>query len=461
MPALRRASLTSLLTLLALIAGGGGAAAGPGRPLPPGPGGDGAPPAALDAGLAPRREVHVATDGDDERGDGSRKRPFANLARAAKAAGPGTAIRLHPGEYPGGIWIQDLSGRADAPVWLGGLPGAARPRIVGGTEGLHLVRPQYLVLHDLEVVGARVNGVNVDDGGDVATPERAHDVVLRNLEIRDVGTGGNHDGLKLSGIWRYRVEDCSLRRVDAGSGIDQVGCHQGLILACRFDQMGANAVQVKGGSRDVEITRCTFDRAGARGVNIGGSTGPAFFRPPLSTREPNAEARDVRVTACLFGECTTPFAFVGAIDCLVANNTLRGTTWRWLFRVLQETTSTPDHAFLETQGCRVANNVFVFRAGALAAHVNVGPHTRGDTFVIDHNLWFATDDPARSAPQGLPVAETAGRHGIDPFPAAALAPRIGAASPAAGAGTPIAGLHADHDGRSFATPPSAGAFEAR
>ncbi len=363
----------------------------------------------IEGTLTPTREVHVATDGDDgSGGDGSATRPYATLSRALGDVAPGTALRVHAGTYAGGIWISDVvAGTADAPVWIGGVPGEARPVIQGGTEGLHLSRVRYLILHDLVVAGATHNGINCDDGGTYADPLAAHHVLFRGLEIRDIGTGGNHDGLKLSGLNHYAIVDCTFLRVSAGSGIDHVGCHHGLIARCRFEGMGSNAVQCKGGTEDLEIRRCDFTDAGERGINIGGSTGFEYFRPPLSTTVANAEARDVRVIANVFGNAVTPFAFVGAVDCLVAHNTFRGDAYRWLFRVLQETTTSGDYTFAETRDCRLIGNVFHFSRAALSTYVNVGPSTRGDTYTIARQplvrerspVGVAADRPPRTGEQ--------------------------------------------------------------
>ncbi len=248
--------------------------------------------------------------------------------------------------------------------------------------------------------------------------------------------------------------------MSAGSGIDHVGCHHGLIAGCAFRSMGSNAIQCKGGTEDLEIYGCSFEDAGQRGVNIGGSTGFAYFRPPLSRTASNAEARNVRVVANVFGDAVTPFAFVGAVDCLVANNTFRSDSYRWLFRVLQETTSDDGYTFLETQSCRVVNNVFHFARANLSTAVNVGPNTRGDTYAIEHNLWYAADDAAASTPTTLPVAETNGVVGQDPFPDASQAPRPTAASPLVGAGVRVDAVRGDHDGRCYKNPPTIGAYRA-
>ena len=112
---------------------------------------------------------------------------------------------------------------------------------------MHLTDPAYVELHNLVFTGAKVNGLNVDDGGSFDTP--AHHVVLRGLIVRDVGADGNHDGLKLSGVDDFRVESCTIERwgTRGGSGIDMVGCHRGIIERNTFrheeDARGNTGVQ--------------------------------------------------------------------------------------------------------------------------------------------------------------------------------------------------------------------------
>ena len=174
---------------------------------------------------------------------------------------------------------------------------------------MHLTDPAYVELHDLVISKARGNGLNIDDGGSYDTP--AHHVVLRRLVVRDVGSDGNHDGLKLSGLDDFTVEECTVERWGKrGSAIDMVGCHQGFLRGCTIregDATNANGVQAKGGSRDISILQCRFENAGGRGVNLGGSTGLPYFRP----KPQGYEAKDITVEDCTFLGSMAPIAFVG------------------------------------------------------------------------------------------------------------------------------------------------------
>ncbi|MGD9252829.1 MAG: hypothetical protein PVG92_02715 [Holophagae bacterium] len=411
-------------------------------------------------GKQPSQEIFVATWGDDLSGDGSAGSPYATIERAIDDAVPGAAVRIHPGTYSGRVWISDLAGTADQPIWIGGVPGETRPVISGGDEGMHLSRVAHLVVHDLEVAGATYNGINCDDGGDYDNPLATYNVVFRRLAIHDIGSDGNQDCLKLSGVDHYWVLDSEFARCGgggSGSGVDHVGCHDGLLARNWFHDLSGNAIQSKGGSTDIEIRWNRFADSGQRSLNLGGSTGFEYFRPPLSTTESNAEARNLAVVANVFEGSIAPIAYVGCVGCVVANNTIIDPD-NWILRILQETTTTPPYTFEACRNGVFMNNLVYFNRNDLSTDVNVGPNTDAGSFTFANNLWYAWDNPSQSQPN-LPAAESGGLYGDDPDLDDAY--RIGTLSPAAGAGTPTAHAWGDLDGLCYAATPSIGAFRPR
>jgi hypothetical protein len=409
----------------------------------------------FESGLSADTELHVAPDGDDGSGDGSESRPFATIARAVGDAVPGTAVRIHEGTYSGGTFLSDLRGNPDTPIWIGGVEGENRPIIDGGGEGIHLSELSYVVLHDIEVANSANNGINTDDGGDYANEQATHHVVFRDLFVHDVGGTGNQDCLKLSGVNQFWVLNSTFERCGgggSGSGIDHVGCDDGLLSGNTFRNMSGNAVQAKGGSENIEIHGNTIVDGGARALNMGGSTGDAYFRPPLSTSASNYEARDIRAVANIIEGATAAIAFVGCVDCLAANNTIVDPD-NWVFRILQETTTHDGYEFLPAQNGHVVNNLVYFERAALSTDVNVGPDTDAGSFTFENNLWYAWDDPAQSAPS-LPGTEIGSIVGEDPEFVADY--RIDASSPAAGAGIPLSDVRADAGGMCYLSPPGMG-----
>jgi hypothetical protein len=360
-------------------------------------------PATFADGMVPTRVLLVSPGATG--GDGSIAAPFGTIGAAAAVATPGTFIQLAPGTHAAGQYIADLRGTPQAPIWIGGAPGT-RPVIEGGAEALHLTRPAYVVVHDLEVRGQTANGLNIDDGAEYANDTAAHHVAILNVHVHDVGGTGNQDCIKVSGVRDLFVYDSRFERcggADSGSAIDHVGCHRSVIARNVFDAMSGNAVQAKGGSTDIDVRQNRMRDAGVRAVNLGGSTGLEFFRPPLSTTAPNAEARRVRVfDNIITGTSGSPFAFVGCVDCLVAHNLFYGSP-RWLIRILQETVTTGSYTFEPASGGRVVNNSFVWTSGSFATHVNVGASTNAASFAFARNVWESLDDPSQSPV--LPVTE--------------------------------------------------------
>lgn len=413
-------------------------------------------------GLTPSRVLHVAPGGSNATGTGSASNPYATISHAAGLATPGTRVLVHAGTYAGGGFLNNVRGTATAPIWIGGDGTMPLPVIEGGSEGLHLVRPRYVVLENLEVRGASSNGINCDDGGEYANPDAARFLVFRRLWIHDIGGTGNQDGLKLSGVNDFVVLDAAISRcggANSGSGIDMVGCHRGVIARSTFSELSGNAVQAKGGSEDVEVRRCTMTDAGQRAVNLGGSTGFEFFRPPLSATQPNFEARNIRVVSSVIIGSEAPAAYVGCVGCVVANNTII-TPHSWVVRILQETVTSGGYTFLPASGGRFVNNIVYFDRWDLSTFVNVGANTSPQTFVFGNNLWYARDNPAASAPT-LPTPETGGIVGLDPrFVDAAFGYYLLRwESPARRTGASPGPSGGDRNGICYASPPSLGAHQ--
>lgn len=333
-----------------------------------------------------------------------RVRDAGGLRAALSGARAGQRILLEPGVYAGGIHISGLRGEEGRPVVVASAE-EDRPAVIrGGSTGLQLSDPGHVVIEHLVLEGATANGLNIDDGGSFDSP--AHHVILRRLLVRDVGPRGNRDGIKLSGVTSFVVERCVVERWGSGgSGIDMVGCHEGRIEACRFrheEGSGANAVQTKGGSQKIVVRRNRFEHAGSRAVNIGGSTGLAYFRPPLETGATRFEAREIRVEGNVFVGSAAPVAFVGAEKSVVRFNTIYR-PGRWALRILQETR---EPGFAPCRDNEFTDNVIAFHSASWSeGGVNIGSGTAPETFRFARNAWYCLDRPSRSAPR-LPAPET-------------------------------------------------------
>lgn len=332
----------------------------------------------------------------------------SQLQQAASRATPGTTILLKSGRYPGGISLNDLKGKEGSPITIAGEDAENPPLIEGGNSGIHLRDPSHVVLRDLVLKGSRGNGLNIDDGGTFETP--ATDVTIERLTIQDIGERANQDAIKLSGVDRFVVKECTLLRWGGGgSGIDMVGCHNGEIVLCKFENPGAdggNGVQAKGGSSNVAVRRCLFQAAGGRGINIGGSTGRQFFRPKIQ----GYEAKDITVEDCTFVGCGAPIAYVGVDRAVVRYNTIYKPQL-WVLRILQETRSSD---FVPSRNGRFEHNLVVFDS-TLRSIVNIGDKTAPETFTFTENAWYCLDRPdVTKRMVQLPTPEQNGRYDAKP-----------------------------------------------
>ena len=331
------------------------------------------------------------------------------LRRALRTVKPGTSILLAPGTFQGGLSVNQLQGTEKQPIRIAAADPNQRPIIEGGNSCLHLIDPAYVELRDLVLKGARTNGLNIDDGGSKKTP--AHHVVLHGLTIQDIGSNRNHDGIKLSGLNDFLIQNCTVKRWGKnGSGIDMVGCLRGTVSNCTFqegDKIFGNGVQMKGGSRNITVSHCRFENAGGRGINIGGSTGLEFFRP-----QPDGfEAKDITVADCTFSGSMAAIAFVGVDGAHVHHNTIYRPT-KWIVRILQEN---KHNSFVPSRKGRFTNNLIVFRSDEVGTVINVGPQTAPETFQFADNWWYLLDRPERTQQLvRLPTRETGGSYGQDP-----------------------------------------------
>lgn len=377
---------------------------------------------------------------------------YADITTAAKVAVPSDTILVHNGTYRGDQSLQGLQGAPGKWIYIiaektGAVFFEGAATAWAGTD------IAYLHIEGFVFTGQTGNGVNLDDGGTYTSP--AHHILLQHCVFRNMAASGNNDLLKLSGVDELTVQQCTfLNGSPGGSGIDMVGCHNSLIRQCRFENMGTNAVQMKGGSSDIRIEACIFKNAGSRAINLGGSTGQAFFRPANATWEATA----LKVYSNIFIGSEVPVAFVGCTRSEVVNNTFYK-PGRWVIRILQENRDTI--RFVKCSNNTFRNNI-IYMDYQVRAICSIGPGTAPETFTFSNNAWFHTGNSAWPGPQ-LPVPEKDGLSGKDPqFSNAEQEDfSIPAGSPAAAAGCPVQHPEKDYAGKRFRPTRAIGAFEVK
>ena len=372
-----------------------------------------------------------------------------NLFSAAGRAVSGDTVLFRSGVYDGDQFIKNLRGTADG--WISILSEAEGEAVIrGGGEAWHFIDAEYVRIRGFTFERQSGNGVNADDGGDYSTP--SHHLVFERCTFRDMESEGNSDLLKLSGVDAFEVRECAFfNGSSGGSGIDMVGCHNGMIRGNRFENMGSNAIQAKGGSSFVRIERNFFRDCGDRTLNLGGSTDLEFFRPI----DASYEAAELTVFSNIFVGSEAPVAYVGCVRTDVTNNTIVR-PGKWAVRILQETVD--PSRFASCGDNRFVNNIVYL--GDLDTETNIGPDTRPESFTFSHNLWFNREDSEWQGPD-IPVPDQDMIVESDPRFADLDQGdfRIDSASPAAGKGLEVAEPDSDYFGRPFSFPRSIGAVE--
>jgi type IX secretion system substrate protein/parallel beta helix pectate lyase-like protein len=374
---------------------------------------------------------------------------YTTLQLAAEHAQPGDTLLLLAETHSGDNHISDLKGTKELPIVILGEEGSEKAVFLGGSNAFQLSNPAHLIIKNLQFSEQTINSVNIDDGGDYSTP--AVYIIIEDCEWLDINATGNNDQLKLSGLNYFVIRNCRFTwGSPGGSMIDMVGCHQGVIEDCQFIHAGSNSIQAKGGSSSLVYHRNYFGDGGQRALNIGGSTGLEYFRP-LGAKY---EATKIAVYSNVFVGGVAAFAFVGATECTVANNTIF-TPEKWTFRILQENTT---EGMLACGDNAVINNIFYIYDEAAVYTVNIGPNVDESAFIYSHNLWFNYDDLNWGGPN-IPWDQENGIIGKDPQFRSHDNLRIEETSPAIGKGMPLSWVDLDYDGNIFKDPPSIGAYE--
>ncbi|MDF1867219.1 MAG: T9SS type A sorting domain-containing protein [Saprospiraceae bacterium] len=377
--------------------------------------------------------------------------PYTNLEQVAPDAQPGDTILFHEGTHLGGQYIFELQGSVNAWIYIMNAPNETAV-LEGGNNAIQFVDPAYLHVSGLIFQHQTGNGVNTDDGGDYSTP--AHHVIFENCTFQDMSANGNNDLLKLSGLDFFEIRNCTfLNGADGGSGIDMVGCHNGVIEDNYFENMGTNCIQTKGGAQYIRIEGNFFRNGGNRTLNLGGSTGLQFFRPDTA----HFEAADLQVYSNVIVGSWAAVAYVGSVNVEVVNNIIYRPE-NWVIRILQETVD--PNRFYECGDNTFRNNI-VYLGNNLSTETNIGSNTAPETFIFSNNLWCNFDNPNWVGPS-IPVEDLNNILNQNPLFADPDNDdyNIPMNSPAAGSGVSVDEPKLDFFDRGFASPPSIGAIEA-
>lgn len=332
------------------------------------------------------------------------------LSAALQNAIPGDNLLLQPGTYNGGLYrlgLSDVTIRSADPTDLA--------IIQGGTNGLQLSAAQRVTLEDLVFEQQVINGINIDDAGDLSTPST--EITLRRVTFRDVGTTGNHDGIKLSGVNDFLLDQVQvLNWGNGGSAVDMVGSHRGLIQNSLFRDdnlgLGGSGLRPKGGSKQITFraNRIEMPIGAGRAITAGGSTDSQFFR--FVDGDSNYEADEIVAEGNVILGGRAAMSYVNIDGGLFHHNYVER-PGNWTLRILNENQGS---SIVDTQNGVFRDNVVNFNdtATEYSQAVNIGSETAASSFVFSGNSWLNLADPtpAGSTPT-LPSPEENGTYGLD------------------------------------------------
>lgn len=398
------------------------------------------------ASFTPTRTLHVdplAVAGGTPP-DGSATNPFMTISAAAAAATPGTRILLAPRSY-GTVTLTDLHGSATAPIWIEGPVTAPRATFTG-TNAIHLVRPQYVVLQHLDFTSLSGDAINADDGGQ-SMFGAAHHLAMVDIKSTSVNTT-----FQLTGVTDVAIYDSTL--VSGSRGVQLVGVHRAVVARLAMTSLSYSSFQAAGGSRDIVLRQSRITTDGNRAVWIGGSSTENEFRPLLAAAD-NYEARDVRIFNNFIDGDVAAITCSSCTDALIANNRITGTL-SYVVRVINEHMSALNgHAFPMPGTLRVIGNAIEVTTNPYGTRME--SNTTCAACEYSHNLWLEIDNPIDSTPP-LPVTETNSIYGVaSGYDALG---RLCAGGAAIGAGPTLPEVTGTFAGACRATPRSIGPSDA-
>lgn len=326
-----------------------------------------------------------------------------SLRSALSKAEPGDRILITQGIYDGNFGLKNIQGTKERPIVIAGNDPEFPPVFQGRGEAVKMSRIGYVKIKNIRIEKRSGNGINIDDGGDLGQP--SHHIILDNVQISEIGKKGNIDAIKMSGVDHFVVKNCRIQGW-GGSGIDFVGCHNGVVQGCTFEGVPGyrtkNAIQIKGGSNHVLVENNAFINCGERTISIGGSTGKPYFRPQYV----DYEAENIVVAGNMFIGGEAHIAWVTSLNSHVHHNIFY-LPEKYVGRILQEA---KDSQFISCQkGCFEANMVVTDER--VRTFFNIGSNTLPETFSFSGNAWYRFQSDKKP---DLPTMEVGGIYDVYP-----------------------------------------------
>lgn len=349
--------------------------------------------------------------------------PGQSWVEAALNAKPGDEIILLPGLHLPAL-LEDFGGTSDQPIIIRGLDSRNPAEIEATLFGIRLVRPRHVVLQNLLIRNADINGVYICGvkrslGGDATVTDEAYgNVRLIDITVLNTGDRKKRHAIELDGVSDITIENGRIEGW-SGSGIEIIACDRITISDSTFtgcnDFVENTGIRIRAGSSNIEILNNRFENAGVTGLCIG-SASPMKDFPETVLRDARIasifEARSVRVERNIFIGGSAAITMTHSDRVEIHRNTIINPRY-FVFCLLQ----THDDSLIgATRRCTIGKNLVTWKPDSLEKFFLIDNGVDLITLKMDPNLWWSGESDEARVRLGAIPEENSGSQVFDVDP---------------------------------------------
>lgn len=341
----------------------------------------------------------------------------------ANEAKPGDEIILMPGVHVA-VSLENLHGSAKAPITIRALDESHSATIEAKRIGLELVNPRFVIVQDVIITGATINGLVIKPGSTrnpattppsgeaeeseaASTPPGPTSITLRRVRIEKTGPEGLRHAAVITGVDSLRLDQCVFDGW-GGCAVELRASSNVRIEHCTFtgrdDHSQMWGIRARSDCDLVSVNRCTFTRAAATCIQFGGKTElNELVLPAGPTPEPASLYQVSRssIQHCLFVDSFCPVHF-GNVDGITMRYNTVVRPKPWIISVVDDDDPT---VLAPSRNILIGENIFVFDPAALTKLSNIGLPADVTVLRLEENLWWGGELYDANSPLGMPPGE--------------------------------------------------------
>ena len=310
---------------------------------------------------------------------------------------PGDEIILMPGVHrPANLDL--VHGTPQRPITIRGLDPRRPSRIDADRYGIRLVRPAYVRLENIEIIGASIHGLVVDGSAKPLDESRldadpSRGITIQNVTIKRTGPRGTRHAMVIRHVNDVQIESGTIESW-AGSGIEVIGCRnvdiREMTLRGSEDADQRSGIRVRAGSAQVTIERCLIENAGHQAICVGGKSSESEWQTPLGADTDAAsvfEASSVYISDCTLigGLCSVALCHAEHV------NVQQSTLIRPRDAVISIRRPQNDPRFGALETSSFGNCLIAWEDGDVVRLLHLGRGATADQLFLESNLWWGAE----------------------------------------------------------------------